>query len=183
MHEQFNIFRSIALFDTELQYLHVSPEREPPFPSVADLVGTHPWDHGGFPEQHTLLREIPMRIPNRGDFVEIELRWRYKSVDYDVFQFSTIHRASTSQVEFAADTWIFPPEFGDLTGTERTVIDVLGTGVGINRTAEILGKAATTVRSHCNSVRQKLSLDSLDQLFVFAAHYSAASNSKSADHK
>ena len=170
------VIRSLSLLDRDFRYLSVAPRnRTRPCPSANELLGTHPWDHGGTPEQHKELKAIPEKIPNRRDRMTIGNLWKYKGSDTQFFRFADVHRVSEGVVEFAAHAWLFPPEIATLTPAEARYLSLAGQGNGNRSIREVTGLAMTTLRSQAASIRNKLSLDDLDQLAVFARLYCAAS--------
>ena len=168
------VTRYLALLDAEYKYLHMSPVHEG-FPNGTDIIGTMMCDWGYTPDDRDQLFGIlGSHLKEAGDIVDVGFRWKFDSMEPFFFVFQSWHRVGVESVGYASHTWIFPHNLGWLTDTERQVLHTLGTGAGVKGTAEELGKSLSTVRTHLNSVRDKLELDSMEQLYVFATAYTSA---------
>jgi DNA-binding CsgD family transcriptional regulator len=164
----------MALLDGDYKFLHMSPVHHG-YPNGTDIVGTMMCDWGYTPDDRDqLFGVLGSTLKEPGDIVNVGFRWKFDSLDSFFFVLQNWHKTDVGAVQYASHTWIFTRNLGWLTDTEREVLHALGTGSGVKGTAEELGKALSTVRTHLNSIRDKLELDSMEQLYVFATAYTSA---------
>ncbi len=147
------------------------------------MIGKRLYDLAGAPQQLDAFAQSLKAIPKAGDTAQLA-SWR-KCLGRNAFLFWSFHRvgcgAGDGGGEYAAHTWAFLPEFKSLlTNTEGHVLDSLGACGGSDPkqsksaqeryrcVSRVMKKAQSTVRKQCNSIREKLYLDTMDQLFRFA---------------
>lgn len=167
--------RLLGLYDYECRIVFFKDSVKDDTYDATSILGTHPWDWV-LPEKKSYVKAEILRI------FDTQVEQHYFGFHFvDPFQPTSksflFHNAlwvGLTDVAVAVHVWEFPEDLGNLTEREREVLWKLGDGKGVKAVAKDVNLSQHTIHSHIKNVRNKLSLDSIDEVTVFASRYREA---------
>ncbi|MGB1225125.1 MAG: response regulator transcription factor [Mycobacterium sp.] len=140
--------------------------------SPGDFLGGYPWEFV-LDEQVDQVRAEVLTVFAPGvTFHRFGLLWINPSEPaMRYFYFQESRWIGLAEVAVATEVWEFPSDLGRLSPREHETLGLLGCGRGVKSAARIMQVSVNTVHSFMRSLREKLDLDSAEQLVAFASRY------------